>query len=126
VHLFSPVYCLATHLAISFLTVIYRSICSSNSAAPYAVLIDRRDASWSNVKQVLISLQGCKLELASILVIRPGGLHRIISEATVRFLDLGFAENTNVKFLKGFDQALAHIEPEFISTVSILEPKMDK
>ena len=82
------------------------------------MLIDRRDASWSNVKQVLTTLQGCKLELSSILVIRPGGLHRIISEATVRFLDLGFAENTNVKFLKSFDQALAHIEPEFISTVS--------
>jgi len=88
-------------------------------------LIDRSDASWSNVKQVLATLQGCKLELSSILVIRPGGLHRIISEATVRFLDLGFAEGTNVKFLKNVEQALAHIEPKFISTVCYLSTKID-
>ncbi|CAG5110023.1 Oidioi.mRNA.OKI2018_I69.chr2.g4474.t1.cds [Oikopleura dioica] len=87
-----------------------------SSQAPYAVLIDRRSSNWSNVKEILATLQGSKIELSSILVLRPGGLQRIFSEATIRFVDLGFPERTNIKFLKNFEQVLPHIDPEFIST----------
>jgi hypothetical protein len=74
----------------------------------FVAIIDRRQNNWSSVRDVLFQLRISKIKLRYILILRPSGFQAVFSEATFRFIDLGFDPSSELKILTHQDQLLEY------------------